>query len=131
MQLCLDCEGSFYGFSALNRVFRSSEGQVRKTHLGISLQDESREVDLDLPVDCPECGVRMERGRYLSECPVIVDTCNEHGIWLDDGELGRLMDFLGESVGAKKGSDDSMTTRLKRFPNQLFGALERMLGVQK
>lgn len=62
---------------------------------------------------------------------MIVDTCRQHGVWLDDGELGRLMDFLAESIGASKGSDDSLGARLKRFPDQLFGALEQLFGGKK
>lgn len=65
LELCLGCEGTFYDFDGLQKVFRLSEGQVRKTYLGISLENDTGGVDLEAPVACPKCGAEMERGRYL------------------------------------------------------------------
>jgi Zn-finger nucleic acid-binding protein len=44
-------------------------------------------------IDCPECAFEGKQtlmsARMSSD--VIVDQCGEHGVWLDRGELGRLM----------------------------------------
>jgi uncharacterized protein len=66
---------------------------------------------------CPRCSVRMELldAAELQGRSVEVDRCPEHGLWLDRGELGRilrgqvaaqgadesvLLDFLGETFAA-------------------------------
>jgi len=44
-------------------------------------------------IDCPECafdGKQVVMSARMSS-DVIVDQCAEHGVWLDRGELGRLM----------------------------------------
>ena len=40
-------------------------------------------------------------------CRIELDECSEHGVWLDDGELGTLMQYLTEldkRVSAKEAS---------------------------
>jgi Zn-finger nucleic acid-binding protein len=42
-------------------------------------------------VKCPICGELMHRKGYGARSGVIVDTCKNHGVWLDGGELGKLL----------------------------------------
>ena len=42
-------------------------------------------------VVCPVCKKHMNRKSFGARSGVIVDTCKEHGVWLDGGELGRLL----------------------------------------
>lgn len=44
-------------------------------------------------VRCPVCGAFMNRLNFGSKSGVIVDTCREHGIWLDGGELRELLEW--------------------------------------
>ncbi|MBI3924915.1 MAG: zf-TFIIB domain-containing protein [Armatimonadetes bacterium] len=127
IELCPGCEGSFYDFGELSRVFAHSEGQVLRSRLRATLVAEEREeIDLDRPAECPRCGQAMERNRYLSDCPVVVDQCPQHGVWLDDGELGRLMDHLAETVGDGKGKD--VGTAIRSGGGGLLAALRRLFG---
>lgn len=41
------------------------------------------------PVDCPVCGVTMQK--RMSDAGIEVDYCDWHGVWLDRGELERLL----------------------------------------
>lgn len=102
IDLCPVCEGTWYDAGELSRTFRTPE--VRLSHLRSCLAENeagsASEVDLEQPVNCPRCGEEMRRGRYLADCPVLVDKCDEHGVWLDDGELGQLLDHLESQVEA-------------------------------
>jgi Zn-finger nucleic acid-binding protein len=40
---------------------------------------------------CPVCAKMMARRNYARRSGVIVDTCNEHGVWFDSGELQTLL----------------------------------------
>ncbi|MCX8036807.1 MAG: zf-TFIIB domain-containing protein [Candidatus Sumerlaeia bacterium] len=45
---------------------------------------------------CPVCGVRMDEVDVEGPAPVVVDRCpRRHGLWLDEGELGRLIESAG------------------------------------
>ena len=39
---------------------------------------------------CPRCSTVMERVNYDMSSGVYIDTCAEHGVWCDPGELERL-----------------------------------------
>lgn len=45
-------------------------------------------------LECPACRVLMARRNYLKVSGVILDTCPEHGAWLDKGELFALAEFV-------------------------------------
>jgi Zn-finger nucleic acid-binding protein len=78
---CLRCEGVWIGPATLDAAFgnpRWPGGQALWWRNAI---------------DCPECAFEGKQtlmsARMSSD--VIVDQCPEHGVWLDRGELGRLM----------------------------------------
>jgi Zn-finger nucleic acid-binding protein len=78
---CLRCEGLWIGPATLDAAFgnpRWPGGQALWWRNAI---------------DCPECAFEGKQtlmsARMSSD--VIVDQCAEHGVWLDRGELGRLM----------------------------------------
>ena len=39
---------------------------------------------------CPVCGAEMSKRVFAYESGVTIDACNEHGVWLDEGELHRI-----------------------------------------
>ena len=60
----------------------------------------------------------------FSDCPVTVDRCEEHGIWLDDGELGALLDHM---AGKVKGHDptEGVLYRMMVAPVDLLSTIAR------
>lgn len=53
---------------------------------------------LDLPVrylHCPLCRTLMNRVNFYGTSGVLLDVCPEHGHWLDQGEMQRVMEFVG------------------------------------
>jgi Zn-finger nucleic acid-binding protein len=47
-------------------------------------------------VRCASCNQEMERGRVAASSPIVVDVCVRHGVWLDAGELGEVVDFVAK-----------------------------------
>ena len=39
---------------------------------------------------CPTCGEAMSKQVFAYESGVTTDVCDDHGVWLDDGELHRI-----------------------------------------
>ncbi len=52
---------------------------------------------------CPECTKPMNRHLFAPGSKVILDTCREHGVWLDEGEWPHLAAFLRDGGLAKAG----------------------------
>jgi len=52
----------------------------------------SANVDLEAEVRCPTCASVMERLEFAAISRVIIDVCPEHGVWLDAGELERVIE---------------------------------------
>ncbi len=49
----------------------------------------------ELPRPCPVCGVELE---VLEIKDVEIDVCADHGVWLDNGELERLIELKQPKV---------------------------------
>jgi Zn-finger nucleic acid-binding protein len=49
-------------------------------------------------VACPVCKKIMNRSNFAHRSGVVIDTCKGHGVWLEAGELGRVLAFI-ESGG--------------------------------
>jgi Zn-finger nucleic acid-binding protein len=43
---------------------------------------------------CPACGKMMNRTNYGGISGVILDTCKTHGLWFDQDELRRVLEFI-------------------------------------
>jgi Zn-finger nucleic acid-binding protein len=92
---CAGCEGTWYPGEALADVTDQSLGQLYRGPLQPTLvADRLETVDLAEPISCPVCARPMMRYRYTDHCEVVLDECGQHGVWLDDGELGTLMAYL-------------------------------------
>ena len=45
-------------------------------------------------IPCPRCDKLMNRSNFARSSGVILDVCKSHGVWLDRGELQRVLDFI-------------------------------------
>lgn len=52
------------------------------------------QIDLAADVRCPTCGDAMERLEFGVMTRVIIDVCAKHGVWLDAGELERIIESV-------------------------------------
>lgn len=97
VKACSNCEGTWYPDEALGEVTDHTFSELKETELSPSLvPDKLARVDLEKPVNCPDCGEQMARYTYSVACQIVLDECPKHGVWLDDGELGSLMQYLTE-----------------------------------
>jgi hypothetical protein len=56
--------------------------------------DANRQGSEREAVPCPVCSVEMTKKRYSTDCPVQIDECDTHGLWLDTGEIKDLQVFI-------------------------------------
>ncbi len=96
---CGNCWGYWMTHDVLRHIiedqkYRFSRGErssvfARWAQSGAPIVEDPSE-----PICCPECGARMARKHFAEDCPVVIDQCYHHGVWLDTGELKELQIYI-------------------------------------
>lgn len=91
---CAECMGIFFDPEELESLTTASVSQVQgidRARMIRLIEEEGAAERKVRYVKCPVCLKLMNRRNYGSLSGVVVDTCKEHGVWLDGGELGRIL----------------------------------------
>ncbi len=85
--VCPRCQGAWIGQATLDTAFDNPRWPP-----GQSMWWADQ-------LECPECAVAGASSKLSarSSAGVMVDACSTHGLWLDRGELGRLMSLPSEA----------------------------------
>lgn len=104
VHFCGNCWGYWLSRNKLIRIARGVEYRFSKQetkaveNVFATAGDANRQGDEEASIACPECGQAMETKPYTDRCPVQIDECEEHGIWLDTGEIKDLQVFIEQSL---------------------------------
>lgn len=90
---CSNCDGLWLPEDRLSLLLQNSPEQLEHSALADSLHPNHPEIPLQLEVRCPVCQAGMERHIYAADSGVVVDSCWDHGVWLDDGELASIFKY--------------------------------------
>jgi Zn-finger nucleic acid-binding protein len=100
VHFCGTCWGYWMTRSQLDRIvagveyrFGGHEARIVR-HTLRTHGDADRQGAESEKVPCPACGAEMRRQRYSDNCPVQIDECAQHGVWLDTGEIKDLQVFI-------------------------------------
>lgn len=66
---------------------------------------------------CPRCHQMMARRNYAKWSGVIIDSCHEHGIWFDEGELHALLRWVRR--GGQREAADREREEIERAERRL------------
>lgn len=82
---CPDCKGMWLDAQELAALVGSWKDLPRD---GVAPQHVTK-----APLSCPRCDCELDRRSYSEQQRTVVDNCPRcHGIWLDRGELARILD---------------------------------------
>lgn len=91
---CVECGGLWFDEGEMELLGEKAGRRFEAEDLGRRAEDAGGADDRR----CPRCPRRMERltlspGKMSGRdaAPIEIDRCPDHGIWLDRGELGRIM----------------------------------------
>ena len=93
---CNDCGGLFFDSGELQELLDS---KIKETNilnysaLNSLLVDNPTYNDVVIYRKCPVCSDLMTRENFGAKSGVIIDHCHNHGIWLNSGELNRLLEW--------------------------------------
>jgi Zn-finger nucleic acid-binding protein len=92
---CSACGGLWLDPATLQKLC-----DVRDEHAAVVSVLASRVPSSTVPTDtvryipCPRCKKLMNRVNFAHSSGVIVDVCKSDGVWLDRGELQRVLEFV-------------------------------------
>jgi len=100
VHFCGTCWGYWLTRTQLDQIvtavkyrFGKQEKETIESTLG-SDGDANRQGSEREAVPCPVCGNEMQKKKYSIDCPVQIDECEQHGIWLDTGEIKDLQVYI-------------------------------------
>jgi len=95
VERCHDCQGLFFNPGELEAVLDGKTADtiwVDREKLHQLTQSQPFEADFRY-LRCPLCRELMSRSIFGGRSGVIIDRCAAHGIWLEGGELQRLLEW--------------------------------------
>ncbi|MDG1874732.1 MAG: zf-TFIIB domain-containing protein [Mariniblastus sp.] len=106
---CRNCRG----FVVDTASFGLMATQVRSLYTG--LEDQPIPIDpkqLDIHQPCPVCSEDMDAHPYYGPGNIVLDTCMQCKlVWLDHGELGRIIRAPGKRICNDSGNFESSVLR--------------------
>ena len=96
IEQCARCHGLFFDLNELQALLEDAVTPVYEVNLPLldALQKESTVSRRGLTyISCPVCGRMMNRVNFGSRSGVVLDQCRNHGVWLEGGELRRLLEW--------------------------------------
>lgn len=115
---CSACGGLWMDPDTLQKLCDAHE-----EHAGVVSSLESRVPANPAPQDtiryipCPQCAKLMNRVNFAHSSGVVMDVCKSHGVWLDRGELQRVMSFVdhGGLAAARQHQLDQLDDARRRL----------------
>ena len=93
-QLCPQCEGVWVEKGSLSALLELPLATLSESPIGASLTADHDDLSLAPMIACPMCQEPMTRYVYCADSGITLDRCIRHGIWFDDGELSKAMDYV-------------------------------------
>jgi Zn-finger nucleic acid-binding protein len=88
---CPTCNGRWLDHDELDQLEATVPSTAEERRATIRYAEHESEMD------CPKCGKKMQAFNYRAY-NLELDTCDEHGWWLDAGEEARVRDVIQERV---------------------------------
>jgi Zn-finger nucleic acid-binding protein len=89
---CSQCAGVFVPHETFEMMQESRDAAIFPAELA---RRESVEREKQIRyVRCPICHKMMNRRNFARISGVIIDSCRDHGIWFDAGEIEKIMNFV-------------------------------------
>lgn len=98
---CTGCHGLLLPMHVLSSILDEMRDELRAGQGSTAVQTPPDQGDLKRTIQCPQCHRRMDTHFYAGPGNVIVDSCGDcFLIWLDRGELTRIVHAPDEAVAA-------------------------------
>lgn len=108
---CAECSGVFVPHETFEMMQETRDAAIFSTH-GIARATVETEEVVKY-VRCPVCLKMMNRTNFARISGVIIDSCRDHGIWFDPGEVEKIMAFV-----ARGGLQKAKAVEMERYKQE-------------
>jgi Zn-finger nucleic acid-binding protein len=92
---CSACGGLWLDPASLQRLANAREERAGVVGvLAARVPTAGAAPDVVRYIPCPRCGKLMNRVNFAQSSGVVLDVCKNDGVWLDRGELQRVLGFV-------------------------------------
>jgi Zn-finger nucleic acid-binding protein len=115
---CAACGGLFLDPASLQTLCDArEEHSAVVSALGARVPTSEVKLDVVRYVPCPRCRKLMNRVNFAKSSGVIMDVCKSDGVWLDRGELQRVVGFVeaGGLALARQREREQVSEELRRL----------------
>jgi Zn-finger nucleic acid-binding protein len=127
LDVCTSCRGIWFDADELGRVVSMDAMTLSALPFYGDLQAAADDSAWEHPpAFCPRCSSALTAERLDKDLSVIVDLCpNEHGFWLDQGELHRIKEFLVDATHVEEEVEDMDPEKITRMMEKHRKSLKR------
>jgi len=97
---CDTCQGLWCDKDELERLAMLGRASLESSPIAKSLIKDMQDIRTQKKsvLLCPSCEAGLEKLNYSYESDIILETCKIcNGIWVDDGELSEIIDYMYSS----------------------------------
>jgi Zn-finger nucleic acid-binding protein len=92
---CTRCGGLWVDTTSFHRICEETEQQTVVLNRAFSPPEKKADpASAQRYWPCPECRRLMNRQNFARVSGVLVDVCKGHGVWFNQGELRRIVEFI-------------------------------------
>jgi len=100
VEFCSTCWGHWINPDSFRKILNSEVYEFTKSDKESVIKrwsgNNSTMMRTSADIACPVCSETMKQVPFARGCGVVVDRCEEHGIWLDGGEIKRIQIYIDE-----------------------------------
>lgn len=122
LRSCMACGGLWLDPTSLQRLCDTREERASVVSvLAARVPTSDTAPDVIRYIPCPSCTKLMNRVNFAQSSGVILDVCKHDGVWLDRGELQRVLGFVDAG---------GMTVSRERERQRLIEEQRRLAALQ-
>ena len=91
---CSGCAGLWLERETFEHAITRAQEMVEKLETSVPKRTSALPLTPVRYRSCPTCAGRMARELYGKRSGVVIDFCQEHGVWLDAGELSLILEWI-------------------------------------
>ena len=114
---CGACGGLWLEPEQLQELANAREAQAEVMEVLSSRTPSATVTETVRYIPCPTCGKLMNRSNFAHSSGVVLDVCKTHGLWLDRGELQRVLYFIaaGGLADARRRDEERLIEEQRRL----------------
>ena len=95
---CSTCWGHWMTREVFTGVLRHEgytfDDEEKKSVMAHLAAKSKPDISSDGILNCPVCDSIMEKKEFSDACPVLLDLCHQHGVWLDAAEVKQVQVYF-------------------------------------